>query len=89
MFNTEPVYPTSLYETTMAIIIFAILWFVRKKFTTAGVLFSVYLIFNGFERFWIEKIRVNTTFELIGIEMAQAELISVLLMLPNIIFISY
>ena len=86
---TQPVYPTSLYETTMAIVIFAILWSIRKKFTTAGVLFSVYLIFNGFERFWIEKIRVNTKFELVGIEMTQAELISVLLMLSGVSLLVY
>ena len=86
---TEPVYPTSLYETTMAIIIFGILWFVRKKFTTPGILFSIYLIFNGFERFWIEKIRVNTTFELIGIKMTQAELISALLVIIGTILLIY
>ena len=42
-----------------------------------GQIFAAYLMFNGFERFWIEKIRVNTTFDLAGITMTQAELISV------------
>jgi prolipoprotein diacylglyceryltransferase len=36
---------------------------------------------NGTERFFIEKIRVNTTFDLLGITMTQAELISTALFL--------
>lgn len=84
-----PVFPTSLYETTMAIVIFSILWSIRTKLNTQGILFSIYLIFNGFERFWIEKIRVNTTFEMFGIEITQAELISVLLMLSGISLLVY
>lgn len=84
-----PVFPTSVYETTMAIGIFSILWSLRTKFKTPGILFGAYLMFNGFERFWIEKIRVNTTFDFIGIEMTQAELISVLLMSSGIALITY
>ena len=73
------VYPTSLYETTMAIILFAILWKLRTRFSTAGLLFATYLMLNGVERFFIEKIRVNTTFDFLGITMTQAELIAVLI----------
>lgn len=78
-----PVYPTSLYETTAAIILFAVLWHLRKKINTAGIIFSIYLMMNGFERFWIEKIRVNAEFDLIGITMTQAELIATLLMVSG------
>ena len=73
------VYPTSLYETTMAVILFAVLWKLRKRFSTAGLLFATYLMLNGVERFFIEKIRVNTTFDFLGITMTQAELIAVLM----------
>ena len=69
-----PVYPTSLYETTAAVILFAILWTLRKRLNTAGMIFSIYLMMNGFERFWIEKIRVNAEFDFLGITMTQAEL---------------
>ena len=48
-------------------------------------MFAAYLMFNGFERFWIEKIRVNTTFDLLGITMTQAELISVCTMLAGVV----
>ena len=73
------VYPTSLYETTLAIILFSILWKLRTRFSVAGLLFATYLMLNGLERFFIEKIRVNTTFDFLGITMTQAELIAVLI----------
>ena len=50
---------------------------------TAGIIFSIYLMMNGFERFWIEKIRVNAEFDLLGITMTQAELIATLLMISG------
>ena len=77
------VYPTSLYETTISIILFIVLWSIRKKLKYAGLLFAVYLMMNGTERFFIEKIRVNTTFDLMGITMTQAELISTTLFLSG------
>ncbi len=83
----EPgVYPTSVYEVIMTWIIFAILWWVlRKRIKVAGVLFFVYLIFNGFERFWIEKIRVNPQYEKFGLEFSQAEVIAVCFMIVGVI----
>lgn len=78
-----PVFPTSLYETTAAIILFSILWILRTRISQAGVIFSIYLMMNGFERFWIEKIRVNAEFDFLGITMTQAELISTLLMISG------
>ncbi len=72
----EAVFPTPLYETTMAVIIFFILWSLRKRIVTPGLLFSIYLMFNGLERFLIEKIRINNVFELFGLQVTQAEVIS-------------
>jgi prolipoprotein diacylglyceryl transferase len=84
-----PVYPTSLYETTAAIILFSILWLLRKRINTTGIIFSIYLMMNGFERFWIEKIRVNAEFDLLGITMTQAELIATILMVSGAILFLY
>ena len=78
----EAVFPTSLYETTMAVIIFILLWNLRTRLKTAGMLFATYLMFNGFERFWIEKIRVNVEIPSLGI--TQAELISVIIFLSGV-----
>jgi prolipoprotein diacylglyceryltransferase len=71
------VFPTPIYETTAAVLGFAFLWAMRKRWSTPGKAFAAYLMFNGFERFWVEKIRVNTTFDWLGVTMTQAELISV------------
>jgi prolipoprotein diacylglyceryltransferase len=40
---------------------------------------GLYLMLNGAERFWIEKIRVNATYELLGSSATQAEIIAVAL----------
>ncbi len=81
----EAVFPTPIYETTMTVIILAILWFLRKRLKIAGQLFAIYLMFNGLERFLIEKIRVNNVFELLGMNVTQAEVISTLMFLSGLI----
>ena len=75
----QPVFPTPIYETTMATIIFLFLWFIKKRIKIAGLLFSIYLMLNGVERFLIEKIRVNNLFDLWGMQVTQAEVISTLI----------
>lgn len=72
----EPVFPTPLYEIIMALFLAAVLWGMRKQFKVPGQLFAVYLVFNGLERFLIEKIRVNTTMDFAGMHITQAEIIS-------------
>jgi prolipoprotein diacylglyceryltransferase len=63
----------------MAFIIFGGLWLFRKKITIPGLMFSFYLIFNGIERFFIEKIRINPDYNILGMKATQAEIIAVLL----------
>lgn len=79
-----PVFPTTLYEIISCIFLFVILWFLRRKILIPGRLFAVYLFLNGMERFFIEKIRVNTTYTIFGFHPTQAELISSLLMILGI-----
>ena len=81
------VYPTAFYETVMAIAIFILLWSLRKRIKTAGILFAIYLMFNGFERFWIEKIRVNSVYKIFGSEITQAEIISTLMFIAGMVMI--
>lgn len=76
-----PVFPTPLYESIACILLFTLLWSIRKKFPTPGKLFGIYLILNGIERFFIEKIRVNTTYDIYGFHPTQAEIISVCMVL--------
>jgi phosphatidylglycerol:prolipoprotein diacylglycerol transferase len=83
--SMTPVYPTPLYEFAMAVVIFAILWSFRKHAHQTGWLFWVYLVFNGAERFFIEKIRVNNTMDIFGVTVTQAELIALALILIGVI----
>jgi prolipoprotein diacylglyceryl transferase len=80
-----PVYPTPLYEIAVCLLLFALLWSLRKKLTTPGTMFALYLMLNGIERFFIEKIRVNTTMNLFGFQPTQAEVISTLLFLAGLV----
>ncbi len=84
-----PVFPTPLYEVIMALLIFALLWSLRKKIKIAGRLFAVYLILNGVERFLIEQIRVNTKYSFLGLHPTQAELISLGLVVGGIFLYWY
>ena len=76
-----PVFPTPLYETIICMLLFALIWSVRKRFKIPGTLFAFYLILNGVERFFIEKIRVNSKYNIWGFHPTQAEIISVLLVI--------
>lgn len=74
-----PVYPTPFYEVLASLLIFAILWALRKRIEIPGMIFFIYVILNGLERFWIEKIRVNDEIPFLGMNPSQAEIISTLL----------
>ncbi len=80
----EPVWPTPLYEAAACIGLFFILWYLRRSITVPGMLFFVYLVMNGIERFFIEQIRVNTTYHLFGREITQAEIIAVCLVIGGL-----
>ena len=82
-----PVFPTPIYEIAMALALFGLLWALRKRITIPGVLFGIYMIVNGLERFFIEKIRVNTKYILFGQEITQAELISFAMIISGLVIV--
>jgi prolipoprotein diacylglyceryltransferase len=82
-----PVFPTPFYEMIICFILFLFLWSIRKKIKVPGVMFGIYLMLNGAERFFIEKIRVNNTYDLFGFHPTQAEIISSLLFFAGLIFV--
>lgn len=79
------VYPTPIYETAMGLAAFGILWAMRKHPWRAGWLFSLFLFLTGLERLLIEQIRVNVTFNFLGLEVTQAELIAAALLLVGLL----
>lgn len=84
-----PAYPTPMYEVILAFIIFLILWSFRKKIKLPGMMFGIYLMFNGLERFFIELIRVNSKYTVAGIPFTQAELISSILFICGAILVVF
>ena len=80
----NPVWPTAFYEVVMCLLIFSFLWAIRKRIRIPGMLFCIYLAMNGVERFFIEKIRVNTEYNILG-GITQAEIISFCLVLIGLL----
>jgi len=80
----NPVWPTAFYEVVMCLLIFSFLWAIRKRIRIPGMLFCIYLAMNGVERFFIEKIRVNTKYDILG-GITQAEIISFFLVLIGLL----
>ncbi len=86
-------YPTPLYELLMCVVIFIILWSLRKKLTNApGIIFSIFMILIGIQRFSIEQWRDlsgRDTYPFLGIQFRQSELISVLMVIVGVLATSY
>lgn len=65
------VHPTQLYEVAMALVMFAIIWRMRKHQHREGWLFGVYLVLAGMERFVIEFFRAKDDRLAFGLTIAQ------------------
>jgi phosphatidylglycerol---prolipoprotein diacylglyceryl transferase len=85
-FNTvleNPVFPTPLYEAIICLMLFVCLWILRKRVPFRGMLFSIYLVLNGLERLFIEQIRVDAEYRILGTYLKQSEIISVTLIIAG------
>lgn len=74
--TTDEVHPTPVYETLAMGLAAYVLWRLRDRFAP-GVLFGIYLIVAGIERFLVEFIRRN---EDVVAGLTQAQLISLVLL---------
>jgi phosphatidylglycerol:prolipoprotein diacylglycerol transferase len=79
-----PVHPTPIYETLFMGTAALVLWRLRDRFRP-GILFALYLIVAGFERFMIEFVRRNTD---AALGLTQAQLTSVAMMLAGAAWIA-
>jgi phosphatidylglycerol---prolipoprotein diacylglyceryl transferase len=68
----ETVHPTPIYETLSMGLVAYLLWRLRDRFQT-GVLFALYLVLAGGERFLVEFIRRNDD---VVVGLTQAQLLS-------------
>lgn len=77
----QAAYPTPLYEFLMCTTIFFILWSIRKRFTyKPGILFAIFMILIGIQRYAIEQWRDlsgRDTYGFFGMQFRQSELISI------------
>ena len=67
--TNEEVHPTPVYETLAIGLLTLVLWRLRDRFAP-GVLFGIYLLFSGFERFLVEFVRRNDDL-VAGLTLAQ------------------
>lgn len=79
----QPVWPTPFYETVLMLVVFGILWALRKRIKTPGLLFCLYIALIAAERFFIEFIRVNPLYNVLGTQLSQAQIISIFLLLGS------
>lgn len=84
---SAPVFPTPLYEFGSMLVVFFILFFLRNRIKIPGMMFVLYFIFAGLERFMVEKIRVNNLYKIGDFEFTQAELISSIMVIAGIVMI--
>jgi phosphatidylglycerol---prolipoprotein diacylglyceryl transferase len=75
----QTVHPTPVYETLTMGLIALLLWRLRDKLTN-GLLFALYLLLSGAERFLVEFIRRN---EDVALGLTQAQLISLAMILAG------
>jgi phosphatidylglycerol:prolipoprotein diacylglycerol transferase len=79
-----PVHPTPIYETlAMGLVAYA-LWRLRDRFRP-GILFALYLVLAGLERFLVEFIRRN---EDVALSLTAAQIASVLMVLAGVVWIT-
>ena len=74
-----PVHPTPVYETLAMGLVALLLWRLRDRLTN-GLLFALYLLLAGTERFLVEFIRRN---EDVALGLTQAQLISLAMMIAG------
>jgi phosphatidylglycerol:prolipoprotein diacylglycerol transferase len=82
--TTEEVHPTPIYETLSMGLAALVLWRLRDRFAP-GILFGLYLLFAGGERFLVEFVRRNDSV-VAGLTLAQLVSIALLALGTAIIY---
>lgn len=72
MFPGQPLHPTQLYEMVLNIIIFGVLWKLRKNMKVDGHLFLLYVILYSAARIFVEHFRADKLMYLENISSAQS-----------------
>jgi len=78
------VHPTPIYEFLQGVLVFGILWSLRKKGFAAGTVTWLYLILAGLMRFMVEFWRINPA---VGFGLSEAQLFSLLLIVAGVVML--
>jgi phosphatidylglycerol:prolipoprotein diacylglycerol transferase len=70
------VHPTQLYELIQSLLVFAILWTLRKRNCPPGTIFYLYLVLAGSMRFIVEFWRANPV---VGLGLTEYQWMSLIL----------
>jgi phosphatidylglycerol:prolipoprotein diacylglycerol transferase len=81
------VHPTQLYEVGMAMLMFALLWRLRRHPHKEGWLFGVYCVLAGIERFIVEFFRAKDDRLALGLTVAQVIAIAAVAIGVTIIYV--
>jgi phosphatidylglycerol---prolipoprotein diacylglyceryl transferase len=79
------VHPTPIYEFLQGVLVFAILWALRKKSFAPGTIAWLYLILAGLSRFIVEFWRINPTF---GFGLSEAQWFSAALIVLGVVLLT-
>jgi phosphatidylglycerol:prolipoprotein diacylglycerol transferase len=82
--TTEQVHPTPVYETIAMGLVALFLWRLRDRFRP-GILFAIYLVCAGIERFLVEFLRRN---DVVALGLTQPQLLSIVMILVGAIWIA-
>lgn len=79
-------HPTFLYESLTCLIIFIVLFLLRKYYKNlkVGILVGLYFIIYGIERFYVERLRTDSL--MLG-DFKIAQIVSIIMIIAGIIFI--
>src|SRR6266404_8068052 len=80
------VHPAQLYELVQSLVVFAILWALRKRHQPPGTIFYLYLILAGSMRFIVEFWRVNP---IVALGMTEYQWISLALVVLGVVLLLY
>ena len=77
----ERVHPTPVYEMILYGLVFILLLKLKKRNWQKGIMFSVFLILAGLERFLIELIRTNPR---VFLRLTEAQVVSLILVVAGV-----
>ena len=88
VFPNARVHPTQIYSGLLELIMFGILWGLRKRIGTPGRLFCLYLMMEGASRLLLDEVGYQEPMELLpvfGLSMAVSQILSLVTIVVGVV----